>query len=431
MKNSVKYFGIVLLVLFGFQVQAQQRDLDNFRPLDQRGVNVFEAPKDTVSTFDGVHVRVGGASTIQFQALDHESKGQWTNAEGVPLGLVEIGPNFNLPTANLDLDVALAPGLRMHLRTYLSSRHHPEPYVKDGFIQIDGLDFIAPGFMEDLMNNVTIKIGHMEQNYGDAHFRRSDNAQTIHNPFVGNLIMDAFTTEVGAEVYYRNSGFLVMGGATNGKLNQSVANPAANGVSWLGKIGYDNGNFVDADALRFRLTGSVYHTSQVPVSYLYGADRAGSRYYLVMEQTGSSPAAQFTSARYNPGFGNEVTAFMVNPFVKFGGIEFFGTYEMSSGKRSTETADRKFTQMAGELIYRFGPTENFYVGGRYNTINGDDVSGVEIDINRLQIAGGWFLTKNVLAKVEYVTQNYDGFRPNSRFYEGNFNGLMVEAAISF
>lgn len=431
MKNSVKYFGIALLVFLGFQMQAQQRDLDNMRPLDKRGINIFEAPKDTVSTFDGVRVRVGGASTIQFQALDHESKGQWTDAEGLPLELIEIGPNFNLPTANLDLDVALAPGLRMHLRTYLSSRHHPEPYVKDGYIQIDGMDFISEDFMGDLMDNVTIKIGHMEQNYGDAHFRRSDNAQTIHNPFVGNLIMDAFTTEVGAEVYYQNSGFLLMGGATNGKLNQSVSNPAANGVSWLGKVGYDNGNFVDADALRFRLTGSVYHTSQVPNSYLYGADRAGSRYYLVMEQTGASPVAQFTSARYNPAFGNEVTAFMVNPFVKFGGIEFFGTYEIASGKRSTQTEDRNFTQLAGELIYRFGADENFYVGGRYNTVSGDDVSGVEIDINRLQIAGGWFLTKNVLAKVEYVNQSYDGFRANSRFHEGSFNGLVVEAAISF
>jgi hypothetical protein len=229
MKNSVKYLGIALIALFGLQSQAQQRDLDNFRPLDKRGINVFEAPKDTVSTFDGVDVRVGGASTIQFQALNHESRGTW-NLDNTPVvpgtpatgRLIEIGSNFNLPTANLDLDVALAPGLRMHLRTYLSSRHHPEPYVKDGYIQMDGLDFISPGFMGDLMNNVTVKDWSYGENYGDAHFRRSDNAQTIHNPFVGNLIMDAFTTEVGAEVYYRTGGFLVMGGATNGKLNQSV-----------------------------------------------------------------------------------------------------------------------------------------------------------------------------------------------------------------
>lgn len=49
----------------------------------------------------------------------------------------------------------------------------------------------------------------MENNYGDAHFRRSDNAQAIYNPFVGNLIMDAFTTEVGAELYYRKNGLSV------------------------------------------------------------------------------------------------------------------------------------------------------------------------------------------------------------------------------
>ncbi|QED38137.1 hypothetical protein FK178_10565 [Antarcticibacterium arcticum] len=438
MKNSIKYLALLFLAVFALQAQAQQRDLDNFRPLDQRGINVFEAPKDTVSTFDGVRVRVGGASTIQFQALDHESNGTW-NLDGTPVApgttatgkLVEIGSNFNLPTANLDLDVALAPGLRMHLRTYLSSRHHPEPYVKDGYIQVDGLDFISEGLMSDLMDNLTVKIGHMEINYGDAHFRRSDNAQTIYNPFVENLIMDSFTTEVGAEVYYRQSGFLAMVGATNGKLNQNVSNPSANGVSWVGKLGYDNAQFADPDGLRFRLTGSVYTTHQVPTAYLYGADRAGSRYYMVMEQVGATPAGNFSSGRYNPSFGNEMTAYMINPFVKFGGLEFFGTYEIADGKRSTQVDKRSFTQMAGELIYRFGADEKFYVGGRYNTVNGDDVSGVEIDITRMQLSAGWFLTKNVLTKIEYVNQEYDGFRPNSKFHDGKFNGLMVEAAISF
>ena len=95
----------------------------------------------------------------------------------------------------------------MHLRTYLSSRHHPEPYVKGGYLQIDNLDFIKEGLASDLMKNVTIMFGHMEINYGDAHFRRSDNAQALYNPFVGNYIMDSFTTEVGAEAYYRKMAF--------------------------------------------------------------------------------------------------------------------------------------------------------------------------------------------------------------------------------
>ena len=53
------------------------------------------------------------------------------------------------------------------------------------------------------MQIVTVRVGHFEINYGDAHFRRSDNGNAIYNPFVGNYIMDAFTTEIGGEVYLK------------------------------------------------------------------------------------------------------------------------------------------------------------------------------------------------------------------------------------
>ena len=225
MKTTIKQVLFLSIMLISFSFYAQDsRTLDNYRQPDKRGINVFEAPKDTVSTFDKVKVRIGGSSTLQFQALDHEN--------GVPQSLIDdetvkalkgIGYNFNLATANLDLDVALAKGVRMHLRTYLSSRHHPEPYVKGGYFQIDNLDFIKEGLLSEVMKYTTLKVGHMENNYGDAHFRRTDNAQAIYNPFVGNLIMDAFTTEVGAEVYYQRNGIISMIGFSNGKLNQSVA----------------------------------------------------------------------------------------------------------------------------------------------------------------------------------------------------------------
>lgn len=420
MKRISRFLALIMITA-GLGTQAQERDLDNFRPLDKRGINIFESPKDSVSTFDGVQVRIGGASTIQFQSLSHENDGQ--------VQLIDLGTNFNLPTANLDLDVQLYHGVRMHLRTYLSSRHHPEPYVKDGYILIDRLDFINPGFMDNLMDKVTLKIGHMETNYGDAHFRRTDNAHSLQNPFVGNYIMDAFTTEVGAEVYYRDRGFLGMIGATNGKLNQSVSSPTTDGVSFVAKLGFDD---YLADDFRFRLTGSLYHTNQVANSYLYSADRAGSRYYMVLEPEGASASANFTSGRYNPAFGNEITAVMVNPFFKYGGLEFFGTFEYATGQRDTDPDSRSFTQLAGDLIYRFGADEKFYVAGRYNTISGEEaVTYRDIDINRVQLGAGWFMTKNVLAKLEYVHQDYSGFATNSIYNGGKFNGLMVEAAISF
>lgn len=429
MRTFIKLSLVVAALGLGTGLQAQNRDLDNYRQPDKRGVNVFESPKDTASTFTDVKVRIGGASTLQYQAIDHE------NATGAA-ALLPITNNFNLATANLDLDVALAKGLRMHLRTYLSSRHHPEPYVKGGYLQIDNLDFIKEGLASDLMKNVTIMFGHMEINYGDAHFRRSDNAQALYNPFVGNYIMDSFTTEVGAEAYYRKNGFLAMLGVTNTKLNQDVKDDVANGnasPSFVAKLGYDKQ--INSD-LRFRLTGSLYNTAYANRTYLYGGDRAGGRYYLVMAPPTTNGAAttatnNYTTGRYNPSFNRKLTAIMINPFVKYQGLEFFGLLEFVNGRNSTETDRRNATQIGAELLYRFGSDEKFYVGGRYNSVSAEDISGVDVDITRFNIGGGWFMTKNIVAKVEYVTQKYDGFATGNIFDGGKFNGFVAEAVISF
>jgi hypothetical protein len=268
----------------------------------------------------------------------------------------------------------------------------------------------------------------MENNYGDAHFRRSDNAQAMYNPFVGNLIMDAFTTEVGAELYYQRDGFIGMVGFTNGKLNQDVANPDTGGASFLAKLGYDK---QINDDFRLRLTGSLYNTGQVRTSYLYSADRAGSRYYLVLENEDATASGNFRSGRYNPNLRNKITALMFNPFVKYKGLEFFGTYETSSGKSDSEAEERTANQYAGELIYRFGQNEKFYVGGRYNMVDAEDVSGDDIEITRFNLAAGWFLTKNIMAKLEYVSQKHEGYSDTSIFNEGKFDGLMLETVISF
>jgi len=342
--------------------------------------------------------------------------------------LQDIGFGFNTSTANLSLHAQLAPGIRVQLTTYLSSRHHNEAWVKDGYIQIDEspIDFVP---LKALMQYVTLKVGHMEVNYGDAHFRRSDNGNAMYNPFVGNYIMDAFTTEVGAEAYLKTKGIIAMGGVTGGEIRGNVVTPGRRGPAFLGKLGVDRQ--VNED-LRVRLTGSMYRTEKAMSSTLYGGDRAGSRYYWVLENTQATESTNFTSGLLNPGFRNKVTAFQVNPFVKYRGLELFGVLERAEGRAAAETSDRTWNQVAVDAVYRFLPDERVFVGARYNRAEGEilNVAG-DVGADRWQVGGGWFITPTILAKAEYVKQEYFGYPPTDIRNGGEFDGFMLEGVVGF
>lgn len=423
MKSIIFFVSVFITsLMFSFTSYAQignDRDLQYYRFPDKRGLNTFETSKFNTIKFDGLKVMVGGAASLQFQGLNHSNDAN---------SLIDLGKNFNLATYNLTFNAQLANGVRMHLTSYLTSRHHTESWIKSGYLQIDKLDFIKKGFLKKLMKSVTIKIGHMETNYGDAHFRRSDNASTLYNPFIGNLIMDGFTTEIGAEVYYKKNGIIAMAGFTNGKLNQDVKSPGKNSLSFVGKLGVDMELKND---MRVRLTGSIYTTSKNASIHLYGGDRAGSRFYSVMQTTTSDV---FTSGRWKPGFKDNITSIMINPFVKIKGLEIFGVYETTKGGDFKGAAeDRTWKQISGDVVYRFGEDENLYFGISYNRVSGKLANSDpnDVSINRIQFGAGWFLTNNILAKFMYINQNYNDFAPTNVYSGGNFNGFIIETAIKF
>jgi hypothetical protein len=408
---------------------VKETRIQHIRPNDRRGINVFEPPKNDGIPFTGFKLDLGAAFTQQFQSLDHDnSAAPNVGTGGVDANkLMDIGTGFNNATANLYLDAQLADGIRVALTTYLSSRHHRETWVKDGYLLIDGTP-IKHEVLEGLMKYVTLKVGHFEINYGDQHFRRSDNGQALFNPFVGNLILDAFTTEIGAEAYFRTGPFLAMAGMTGGEIRGTVTAPDQRSWAYLGKVGFDQ-QFTDD--LRVRLTGSVYTNDQAASSTLYGGDRAGSRYYLVLENTAAADDKQFTSGLVNPGFKNQVTAFMVNPFVKFRGLELFGTLERAEGKATAEAEERSWTQYAGDAIYRLYD-DRLYLGARYNVASGE-LAGMadKVEVQRWQFGAGWFVTPSVLLKGEYVTQKYNDFPTTDIRNGGKFNGFMVEGTVAF
>jgi hypothetical protein len=325
------------------------------------------------------------------------------------------------------------------MRSYLSSRHHNEGWVKGGYLQIDNLDFIKEGFLSGLMDVATFRFGYNDINFGDQHFRRSDNATVIYNPFVGNFIMDSFTTEPFGEITVQKSNILAVIGVTNGRLNQTTADPTSGaqslpgdgdgGPSFYAKLGYDK-QF--SDDFRFRLTGSYYNSSDKSTrDYLYGGDRAGARYYEVLNRRGENNDFE---PRWNPGWAY-LTAYQFNPFVKFKGLEFFGVYEIASN--GDGDVGGKYTQMGGELLYRFGGNEQFYLGARINSVSGfasdaADDSDLDRKIDRQNFAFGWFMTDNIVIKLEYVSEKRDGDGFLNSKYEGaKWDGLMIEAGISF
>ena len=185
---------------------------------------------------------------------------------------------------------------------------------------------------------------------------------------------------------------------------------------------------------------------------IFGGDRTGSNYQYVMENSPVTLTGNAFSGRFNPGFRDNVTAIMVNPFVKFSGLEVFGTFEWASGNSAFENGegtsyaaedDRKSDQIAFEALYRFGKNEKFYLGARYINVNATIAEGYtaavagtryDVSIDRTSVGGGWFITRNILLKGEYVTQNYNDYKntgANARFFEGKFNGVVIQGSIAF
>src|SRR5687767_162197 len=392
--------------------------IQHVRPQDQRGINMFETSKEPGVEYKGFRVDFGAAFAAQFQGLRHENAAEPNVVNGVNANqLIEIGNGFNNSTANLYLHAQLADGIRVQLTSYLSSRHHNETWVKDGFIQMDKSPIPLPP-LENLMKYVTLKVGHFEINYGDAHFRRTDNGNAMHNPFVGNYIMDAFTTEVGAEVLLRNKNIIAVGSVTGGEVRGTVLSPKQRSASYIGKLGFDrqvNPN------LRVRLTGSMYKTNNSASNTLYGGDRAGSRYYYVVENTAATESAQFTSGAINPAFRNKVTAFQVNPFVKFGPLEVFGVLERAEGRANAEAENRRFNQYAVDVVHRVGPNDELFAAMRFNKVEGQ-LTGIAGDVGakRWQFGAGMFLTPMIMAKLEYVKQEFTGYPSNHVRHGGKF-----------
>src|SRR6476620_3598321 len=93
MKNLTR-LAIVLAAVVTAGAGAQQPiSIQHIRPMDQRGVNMFEPSKHDTVTFGGTRVAFGGAFRQDFQGLEHSNANPTTP-------LIGIGHGFNNASAN-------------------------------------------------------------------------------------------------------------------------------------------------------------------------------------------------------------------------------------------------------------------------------------------------------------------------------------------
>ena len=387
-------------------------------------VQQFEPEKDT-SAFGGKpEVSFNADLTFNYQGLNQ------TYDLYNKTGELDLQPGLSLPTANFDINAKVMSGFNVKLETMLSSHHHNETYVKGGYATIDNLDFIVPGFASSFMQNATIRVGVDDINFGDDHFRRTDNADVMRNPFIHNMAVEAYMQAPHLEIFYRlpaNTFALI--GITNGQVNPDdvVEKSGSNRPGVYGKVGYDTQL---SDTLRLRISESVYYVKGTNKgTSLFSGDKAGTVSRKIFDDGTDTDFGSLWNAM--SGFA-DITLSHTNFFLKYQDTEFYGLYEFADGADSTGK-DMKLNHYAVDLVQRFA-NDKFFAAARYENAVVEYADAAndlgDAKLTQYQLGLGWFLSKNAVAKIEYIDQKRE---KNSAFVGGDaeFKGYMISTALSF
>lgn len=414
-------------------------------------VQQFEPEKDT-STFNGKpEVSFATDLTFYYQGLSQDVPGGTTANGSTYTAASSIESGLILPTANFDIYAKVMSGFNVKLQTMLSSHHHNETYVKGGYATIDNLDFIAPGFLSEFMRNATIKIGVNDINYGDDQYNRVDNANTMKSPFINNLAVEPYMQATHVELLYRipSISSFAMLGITNGQASPSdVAKTEYDDVSGTassdryalyGKFGFDQ---QINDDLRVRLTESLYFVDGTNRSDLYAGDKAGP---VAISVLGAASTASMSSGwnamsgyvrtpggTYVSKTAADILASKTNFFARYHDTEFYASYEKANGKDIYDK-DMDMDHYAVTLVQRF-VNDKYWVAGRYENavVKYQDAFNDfgDAELTQWQLSAGWYLSKNAVAKIEYIDQEREKF---SIYKNGkaSFDGFMIAASLSF
>lgn len=322
---------------------------------------------------------------------------------------------------------------------YLSSRNHPsQTYGNEGYILMTGVpeNLQSLKFLEPVLRKVDIKAGHMLVDFGDAAEHRSNNAITQKNPLIGNFVIDPNIVSIGMQVSSKPGRYGWLLGGSNGTTTEDWN--VGRGFAYNGKV-----YFYPVKGLRTSLSYIGTDQSDNPNKsgggsqmQMFTGNRSGERYAGVLGG-GQAPGnvfpqagEKFSAAQFDVTFDNGSPLELYGHFGKTQDLDINGSAEGSPAE--------KWTYYAAHAKYNLTPA--LYAAARYSGATTSELAGFASSgkVDRIQVGGGLWLTRNLLVKVEYVQQKYAGFGEGQvvnnniqAWRNPEFSGVISEVSFSF
>src|ERR1043165_2406388 len=357
------------------------------------------------------------------------------DATGNSLGNTEAG----MQTAYGDLGFLGYFGKKQEIGLYfdpsLASRNHPSTtYGNEGYIvmhdvpeNLESLKFLKPIF-----NKVDLKAGAFLVEFGDQSLHRSNNAIVQKNPLVGNYVIDPNFVSVGVQAMSKPGRLGWVAAVTNGTNTEDFS---------YGRGTALNGKLYVYPIEPLRLSASAYHVnhsvSATSRATLFSGNRSGERYGAVLGG-GQAPGDVL------PNTGKDMTAYQGDVTFDTANfpLKFYGHYGVvrddDANGPAPGTPEEKGAHYAAEGKLQL--TKPLYGAVRYSVADPKLVAGIASNgkVDRLQVGGGLWLTKNLLMKAEWVNQKYSGFAAGVMVNNGiqawknpSFKGFVSEVSFAF
>lgn len=327
--------------------------------------------------------------------------------------------------------------IEMYFDLYLASRNHPsQTYGDQGYLLIRGIpeNLGQPRLLRAIFEKVDFKAGAFLVDFGDQETHRSNNAIVQSNPLVGNFVIDPNFVSVGVQLQSKPGRFGWLVGATNGTNTEDFQTGRGNAL---------NAKLYANPVKPLRASFSFYtvnHDETPPTggstATLFSGNRSGERYGAVLGG-GQAPGGVLPQAGKDVRAGQfDLTWNGDSPIKLYGHIG--QTTDKDTNGNLPGHPEETWRYYAGDVVYRFTPA--VYAAARYSAadalkIRGNDSNG---RVDRIQLGGGLWLTKNMLAKIEYVTQKYHGFDQGVMVNNGiqawrnpSFKGVVSEVSFAF